>query len=180
MDVSDSVKARFSTSSATGKAWWFLGGLAILRNPDTSPRIPAIIEMHFPPGGMSPLHVHSEVDAGFYLFDGEIVVRSGGDIFVARAGDFVNIPHGMPYTIRVTSEEGSHILMVHNKDNFLSLLEELGTPTTELRLPNDGEFNTDPDTITRLSVKYGTPVLGPAISEAEAHDFVANMERKKS
>lgn len=178
MKIADKVNAaarHFSTVSGTGKAWWFLGGLAILRNPDSAPRTPVLIEMRFPQGGASPLHAHAEIDDTFYILEGEIVVRCGDDMFVARAGDMVSLPHGKLFTLFVVSEGGARLLIIHDGDSFLSLIEEFGSPATEIRLPREGEFNADPETVMRLCEKYHTPVMGPPLSEKEARGFLARM-----
>jgi len=160
------------TNLATSRAWWFLGMLVALRNPPGAPRVPAAIELTIPPGGSSPLHVHAELDDSFYMFDGELVIRCGEEMLVARAGDFVSLPHGVPYSFFVTSKDPVRLLLVHALDSFLSLVEAAGTPTSDLRLPCDGEFNADFDLIMRLCAEHNSPIIGPPLSEDEARAFL--------
>jgi mannose-6-phosphate isomerase-like protein (cupin superfamily) len=44
-----------------------------------------------------PLHVHDREDECFYVLDGELSIRCGGDGFDASAGSFVFLPRGRPH-----------------------------------------------------------------------------------
>jgi mannose-6-phosphate isomerase-like protein (cupin superfamily) len=162
-----------ATEPATSRAWWFLDSLAVLRNPEGAPRTPAMIEMTIPPGGTSPLHVHAELDDSFFVLDGELVFRCGEEMLVARAGSCVSLPYGVAYTFRVTSVVPARLVLVHAVDSFLSLVEAAGTPTTEPRLPREGEFDADPDTLMRLFEEHGVSIVGPPLDEDEARAFAA-------
>ena len=48
-------------------------------------------------GAGPPLHVHDHEDECFYVLDGELSVRCGGDAFAAAAGSFVFLPRGRPH-----------------------------------------------------------------------------------
>ena len=47
-----------------------------------------------------PLHVHDREDECFYVLDGELSVRCGGDAFDAATGSFVFLPRGRPHRFR--------------------------------------------------------------------------------
>ena len=138
MSVTDAVEVatvrQLATEPATSRAWWFLGTLAVLRNPEGAPRTPAVIELTVPPGGSPPRHFHEQLDDAFLLLEGEVVVRSGDETVVARPGTYVVVPHGVEHTFRVTSKAAAKLLLVHADDSFLQFVESLGTPTTELVL----------------------------------------------
>ena len=48
-------------------------------------------------GAGPPLHVHDREDECFYVLDGELSIRCGGDPFGAAAGSFVFLPRGRPH-----------------------------------------------------------------------------------
>ena len=43
-----------------------------------------------------PLHVHDREDECFYVLDGELSIRCGGEVFDAAQGSFVFLPRGRP------------------------------------------------------------------------------------
>jgi quercetin dioxygenase-like cupin family protein len=45
-------------------------------------------------GAGPPPHVHDREDECFYMLDGELSIRCGGDAFGAAAGSFVFLPRG--------------------------------------------------------------------------------------
>lgn len=163
---------QLQTTPENSRAWWFLGSLVVLRNPEGAPRVPAVIEMTFPPGGVAPLHVHARLNDDFYLLEGEMAVRSGERTLVARPGNYVSLPHGVAYTTRVTSDGPTKVLLVHNADNFLSLIERSAPIAEELRLPEEGEGTLDMDLLMKLSVELETPIIGPPMDEDEARAIV--------
>ena len=48
-------------------------------------------------GAGPPPHVHDREDECFYMLDGELSIRCGGDAFGAAAGSFVFLPRGAPH-----------------------------------------------------------------------------------
>ncbi|MGH9095158.1 MAG: cupin domain-containing protein [Acidimicrobiales bacterium] len=157
----------------TSRAWWFLGTLAVLRNPEGAPRIPAVIELTIPPAGSPPRHIHDSLDDSFLVLDGEVVVRCGEQTVVGRPGTYVVLPKGIEHTFRVTSPVPARLLLVHADDSFLSLIEDVGTPTDELRLPPPGDFDVDLETLVRLNAEHDSRIVGPSLEEDDARTFVA-------
>ncbi|HEU5035215.1 MAG TPA: cupin domain-containing protein [Mycobacteriales bacterium] len=172
VDSSERAVARqWSTEPETSRAWWFLGTLAVLRNPDGAPRTPAVIELTVPPGGSPPRHFHEELDDAFLLLEGEVVVWSGGETVVARPGTYVVVPHGTEHSFRVTSQTPAKLLLVHDGDSFLQFIESTGTPTADLRIPPTGESDVDLDTIVRISAEHGAPIVGPSLDEVDVSGY---------
>jgi catechol 2,3-dioxygenase-like lactoylglutathione lyase family enzyme/quercetin dioxygenase-like cupin family protein len=170
--TAQSTGGRLATTPETSRAWWFLGTLAVLRNPVGAARTPVVIELTVPAGGSPPMHAHDTLDDAFLLLDGEVVVRCGAETVVAQPGTYVSLPHGVEHTFRVTSRGPARLLLVHGDDSFLKFIEALGTPTTERRLPPPGEFDIDGETIVRVSAEHGAPIVGPSL---DAHDARAHL-----
>src|SRR6185437_10802265 len=108
--VDSNIAHPLLTEPGAGRAWWFLGTLAVLRNPDGAPRTPTVIELTVPPGGSPPCHVHDTLDDSFLLLDGEIVVRCGGQTVLARPGSYVALPAWVEHTFCVTSSDAARML----------------------------------------------------------------------
>ena len=58
-----------------------------------------------------PLHVHDHEDECFYVLDGELSVRCGGDAFDATAGGFVFLPRGRPHRFQAIGQPARLLLM---------------------------------------------------------------------
>ena len=95
------------------------------------------------PGGGAPLHVHADLDDSFYLLDGQLAMRCGEHTFLAKPGDYVVLPKGIPHTFRVAGNQPARMLQVHQDDSFLRFIQAVGIPaatrtvpaTTQLSIP---------------------------------------------
>jgi mannose-6-phosphate isomerase-like protein (cupin superfamily) len=161
-----------STEPESSRAWWFLGTLAVLRNPRGAPTCPTIIELTVPPGGSPPRHVHDTLDDNFLLLDGEVVVRCGERTFMARPGTYVTLPHGVDHTFRVTSPVPARMLLLHASDEFLRFIEAAGTPTHERRLPPAGEHDVSQDVLIRLAAEHDVRIIGVPLANDETRRLV--------
>ncbi|MGH9087095.1 MAG: cupin domain-containing protein [Acidimicrobiales bacterium] len=169
--LAEPIDRQIATDSHTSRAWWFLGTLAVLRNPEGAPRTPTVIELTIPAGGSPPRHVHEILEDSFLVLDGEVAVRCEDQTVVGRPGTYVVVPTGTEHTFRVTSPGPARLLLVHGDDSFLGLVEAAGTPTTELRLPSPGDFDVDLETLVRLSAEHDSRIVGPSLEEDEARAF---------
>lgn len=129
------------TDPGAGRAWWFLGTLAVLRNPEGAPRTPTVIELTIPSGGSPPLHIHKYLDDSFLLLDGDLAVRCGDLRIIVRAGSYVVLPADIEHTFRVTSATPARMLLVHTADDFLRFIEAVDTATQDLTLPPVGMYD---------------------------------------
>jgi catechol 2,3-dioxygenase-like lactoylglutathione lyase family enzyme len=133
-----------------------------------------VIELTVPPGGSPPRHVHHELEDSFLLLDGEVVVRCDDETIVAKPGTYVVVPRGVEHTFRVTSASPARMLLVHGDDSFLRLVEAAGTPTREVRLPPEGEFDVDLETLVRLNEENDSHIVGPSLEEDDARAYVGD------
>jgi quercetin dioxygenase-like cupin family protein len=109
-----------------GEALWFLGFLTSVKasTESTSGRV-AVIEHPGPRGAGSPLHVHHGEGEWFYVLEGELTFRVGGEVIDAPAGSFVYGPREIPHTFTVSSEQA----------RFLLVAEPAGTASRSSALP---------------------------------------------
>jgi quercetin dioxygenase-like cupin family protein len=156
------------TDSESSPAWWFLDTLLVLRNPGAGPRLPLVMELVVPPGGSPPRHVHQELNDAFFLLEGEVVLSVGDRTVVARPGSYAVVPTGSDHSFRVTSTVPARMLLVHDDDSFLRMVQAGGVPAPEHRLPTPGEFNLDLDTMSRLVGEHDSEVVGPSLEEDQA------------
>jgi mannose-6-phosphate isomerase-like protein (cupin superfamily) len=159
------------TALREGDAYWFYGDLVVVRSPEGAD--PIIIEHHVGPGGAAPLHIHVDLDDSFYVASGELAVRCGDDTFVARAGDYVSLPEGIPHTLRVVSDQEAVLLQTHAAASFLNFIKAVGIPATD---PRPDMAMLDFAAMNRVAGETGQPVVGPPMSAEEATAIVATAQ----
>ncbi|HET7356855.1 MAG TPA: cupin domain-containing protein [Nocardioidaceae bacterium] len=163
---------RFCTEPATSEAWWFLDTMVVVRNPQGAPRLPLVMELIVPPGGSPPRHVHQGLHDAFFLLDGELVLSVGDETTVARPGTYAVVPAGSDHTFRVTSSTPARLLLIHDDDSFLRMIQAGGVPAEEHRLPAPGQVNLDLETLSRLVEEHDSHVVGRSMEEDEARVIV--------
>ncbi len=156
------------TALREGPAYWFYGDLVVVRSPEDAD--PIIIEHHVGPGGAAPLHVHVDLDDSFFVASGELAIRCGDDTFVARAGDYVSLPEGIPHTLRVVGDAEAVLLQTHAAASFLNFIKAVGAPATDAR-PDMATL--DFAAMNAVAGETGQPVIGPPMSAEEALAIVA-------
>jgi mannose-6-phosphate isomerase-like protein (cupin superfamily) len=161
------------TAPGEGQAYWFFGALAVLRSPEGA--LPIVIEMSVPPGGHTPLHVHTSLDDSFYLLSSRMAIRSGDETLVAQAGDYVSQPAGVPQTFFALDGKPAVLLQTHANDDFLSFIRRASVPATDRTQPPDQPL--DFDMLYKLAADTGQPVIGPPMTEAEAAMIASAAER---
>lgn len=55
------------------------------------------LEALVPPDGGPPLHVHHDQIETFYILEGEMEMTLGGQVYEAKAGDFIHVSRGTPH-----------------------------------------------------------------------------------
>ena len=161
------------TAQGEGPAYWFFGALAVIRSPEGA--LPIVIEMSVPPGGHTPLHVHTNLDDSFYLLSGRMAMRSGDETFVAQAGDYVSQPAGVPQTFFALDEKPAVLLQTHANEDFLNFIRRVGEPATDRTQAPDQPL--DFDMLYRVAAETGQPVIGPPMTEDEAAMIVAAADQ---
>lgn len=159
---STSSKARpIALRQDQGEALWFLGCLATIKAgaDGTDGRFTAI-EHLAPKGAGSPLHVHTREDEWFYVIEGELAFRVGGQRFEAPAGSFVYGPRGIPHTFAVTSAQ-ARFLLVAEPAGFENFMRRLAEPARTRSLPPAASQPPDPARMTAIAAEYGIEILGP-------------------
>jgi mannose-6-phosphate isomerase-like protein (cupin superfamily) len=148
------------TSATSERSLWFLGTRAVILG-----RAPYVIEMHIPPMGSPPLHVHDAQADTFYLLEGEMAMRVGGSSFVASPGSYVAVPPGAAHTFRVTSPVPAHVVVIHDDPSFLELVEELGTASPTVQTAEE---------IVAAHERHRTRMIGASMPEEEAWEIVGH------
>jgi quercetin dioxygenase-like cupin family protein len=140
------------------------GSIAVrLRAGETGGRL-GTIENVVPPGfGNLPLHVHPDFDEAFYVLEGELTFRVGGEVIAARPGTLVYAPGDVPHTFaELGGERPARFLLWVTPGGHEDYFEELAAAAlaSPAGYPDAGELQ-------RMMAEHGiTTVRGTDPREA--------------
>ncbi|PGZ90663.1 quercetin 2,3-dioxygenase [Bacillus sp. AFS029533] len=104
--------------------------------------------------GGPPLHVHELEDETFYVLEGEITFFIGDQTILAKAGDYVFAPRGIPHTFKVCSEETQFIVTAY-PSGFDQFVKELSEPFYKgFKKPEDPPSAKKIQKLIEVSKKY--------------------------
>lgn len=145
-----------------GNGLWFLNGHVSFADAPTGM---AIADHHMPFGDAPPTHVHYREEEIFHLKSGVIRFRVGEQEVLARAGDTVVAPRGVPHAFRVESPQGARVLVITTSTDLRNVIEEFSRPATDLGLPEWHDVT--PEEGERLALvcrKHGLELVGPPLA----------------
>lgn len=95
----------------------------------------SLIEQLVTPAGNPPVHVHRHEDESFLVLEGDVEVTIGDARIVARTGDFVFGPRGVPHTYAVLSEH-ARLLVLSTPGGVEHFFGPWANPRARSRSPN--------------------------------------------
>ncbi|MGH7163691.1 MAG: quercetin 2,3-dioxygenase [Planctomycetota bacterium] len=110
-----------------------------------------LLEAVVPPGGGTPPHVHRREDEAFYVLDGELTFRVGGEAIVARPGHFVHAPRDVPHQFTNTGKKPARALVWATPAGIEGFFLEVGSPP--------GAAPLDAQRVLAAAPKYGIEIL---------------------
>jgi mannose-6-phosphate isomerase-like protein (cupin superfamily) len=124
-----------------------------------------VVDMHVPPGGGPPPHLH-EFEETFILLDGEMQVTFRGQKSTLRAGDTVNVPSNAPHQFHNASSEPVRMICICSPAGNDEFFLEVGVPVPTRTTPPprlDGEQAVEfLKKIKATTPKYHTELLDRA------------------
>jgi quercetin dioxygenase-like cupin family protein len=123
----------------------------------------AVIDMLIPPGGGPGPHAHASFQESFYVMDGEVVVKTKGQSYTARKGDFVRIPlGGIAHDFKNETDTPAHLLCILVPSGLEKFFEEIGKPVEfGSFLPAPTLTLDDQKQLSAVAEKYGQQVFPP-------------------
>jgi quercetin dioxygenase-like cupin family protein len=104
-------------------------------------------------GEEPPDHTHPTEDEMFYVLDGDLTFRCGGEIFDVGAGGFIYLPQGMRHGYTIRSEGPVRLIMVtfptraaagQGWGGFVADVEGQGEAVASSEKQNDSEAANSP------------------------------------
>jgi quercetin dioxygenase-like cupin family protein len=144
--------------TARGELRWFVGGLVQVKASaaDTGGQY-TLLDVRMPADAVSPLHVHSTEDEGFYVLEGSVTIEVGDRTVSLRSGEHAFGPRDIPHRFLV-GPEGAHMLWVLTPGGFEALVEEASVPAAAPTLP-PADLR-PPDGIQEIVRRHGNELLG--------------------
>jgi len=127
--------------------------------------------MLIPPGGGPMPHAHATFQESFYVIEGEIVVRTEQQTYVAKQGAFVSIPKGGAiHSFKNETDSITHILCIVVAAGLEEFFKEIGQPVAYGEfLPPPVMNASDAARLKTIAEKYNQEVFPPGYFEQKKH-----------
>ncbi|MGI8557556.1 MAG: cupin domain-containing protein [Solirubrobacteraceae bacterium] len=114
------------------------------------------LENVIPPGQGPPLHTHAHEDESWYVIDGELRFRLGGDLQRAPAGSFVFVPRGTPHCFQNIGDTPARILVMFTPSGMERFFDQFAA----LSAP-------EPEAFRSIGSPLGMDVIGPPLAQSD-------------
>jgi mannose-6-phosphate isomerase-like protein (cupin superfamily) len=134
------------------------GGFALVEHP-IGPRVLA-----------APMHAHRHEDEYTYVLEGEVGVQVGDEVLVARPGDLVFKPRGIPHAFWNAGDAPARALEIISPAGFEKYFAEIAP-----LLPPEHQGPPDEQALGAVMAKYGLEMdFGSAPALAERHGLATD------
>jgi quercetin dioxygenase-like cupin family protein len=106
------------------------------------------------PGDGPPLHVHANEDEAWYVLEGELGFRLGGETASAPAGSFVFVPRGTRHCFQNIGDQPARILVLFTPAGMERFFDRFAALPTF-----------DPNAFSAIGREVGMDVVGPPLSQ---------------
>ncbi len=143
------------------RSYWSLGLLETMlaEGKDTDGRF-SLGEGLAPKGADPPPHTHTREDEAFYLLEGEITFRVGGQTIEAKPGDYVWLPRGIERSFEVKTSQ-ARALVLYTPAGLEEAFKQLGEPAQSPTLPPPPKEPPDVEEIVAVFNAYGVEFAPP-------------------
>ncbi len=120
------------------------------------------VEFLAPRGFGPPLHSHDEEDELVVVLSGEVAFSVGDDRTTAAAGAIAYLPHNVPHTFQVLSDEARMLSVTSSATStpvFDRMVAALGVPTEARSIPAPRDI--DPAHVAEVCGAHSIQVIGP-------------------
>lgn len=113
----------------------------------------SVVESRDVTGGGPPPHIHHREDETFQIIEGEYEWTVGDKTFVAKKGETIFAPRGVPHTYRYLGKSPGRLMCVLTPAGFEGFFEDIGalSPLQQQDIPR----------VLEIANKYGLEILPP-------------------
>ena len=95
----------------------------------------SLMATFMPPGAAPPPHVHDDEDEGFYVLEGRMRFKCGGDEWVVGPGGFVYLPRGVIHQPAVEGDQPARTLVITSKAGLDAFFSEFAAELARTGAP---------------------------------------------
>ena len=106
-----------------------------------------LVDSVVPPGAGPPPHIQRNHEEAFYVLEGALVFRAGGQRVEAGPGTFLNVPAGVAHHFKHESEETARLLFWFTPAGLEEMIERMAA---------------DPDNYETIGSEYGVEFVEEA------------------
>ena len=155
----------FSTAAGEGETTWFLENrMTVKATAEMTGGAYGLVESWIAAGASPPLHVHRREDEAFWVLEGRVRFRCGGEDIAAGPGSFVFLPRDVPHTFVVEGDENAHVLTLLTPGGGERFFLDGGRAPEGPGLPPPGA--PDNEKLKRVAPLYGAEIIGPPLTAA--------------
>ena len=111
-------------------------------------------------GGEPPPHTHTREDEAYYILEGKLTFRVGGQTVEAGPGDYVWLPRGVEHSFEIKTEQ-ARALVLFTPAGIEEAFKQLGEPAKSATLPPPPEGPPDVEGIVDVFKAYGVEFAPP-------------------
>lgn len=160
--MEDFTQAKTYSRRLGGDAsYWSMGMLVtwLAEGKDTDGSF-ALAEGVVPRGAEPPPHIHTREDEAFYILEGEMSLRVGGQTIEAKPGDLVYLPRGIEHSFELKTPTARALFFI-TPAGLEEAFKQLSEPAQGLTLPPPPEEPPDVERIVTIFEAYGNKFAPP-------------------
>ena len=124
-----------------------------VRGEQTDGRL-TVVENVIAPGDGPPLHTHANEDESWWVIEGTLRFKLGGEMSTAPAGSFVFVPRGVAHGFQNVGDEPARLLVIFNPSGMERFFD---------RFAALGPDEAGPEAFKRIGAEVGMDVVGPPL-----------------
>ena len=118
-----------------------------LATGDDTDRSYSFVEAVVPPGGGPPPHIHTREEEAFYVLEGDLLFRAGGQRVIATPGTFLHVPRGVVHHFKNEADKPARMVFFFVPAGIETMFEKMAA---------------DPERFIAIGKEYGVEFVGQA------------------
>ena len=148
-----------ATAASDRMIWSFNMLMDVKASAEDTAGALTVIDSWLTPAANPPMHVHHTTDEAFYVLEGEVEFFLADASWVARAGDFVFGPRGVPHRFEIRTPE-ARLLGIGTPGGGERFFGAVGEPAGAPTLPIPQE--PDVARVVAIAAAHDIEILPPA------------------